>query len=55
MASILGKIEKFDRKREEWLQYVELLDHFFVVNNIMDGDKKRTVFWSVVGPKLYEC
>ena len=35
------------------LQYVERLDHFFLANNIIDGDKKRAVFLSVVGPKPY--
>ena len=53
MVSILGKVEEFDRKREEWSQYVERLDHLFVTNNIIDEDKKRTVFLSVVGPKPY--
>ena len=53
MASILGKVKEFDRKREEWLQHVERLDHFFVANNIIDGDKKRAFFLSVVGPKPY--
>ena len=41
MASILGKVE------------VERLDHFLVANNIVDGDKKRAFFLSVVGPKPY--
>lgn len=36
MATILGKVEEFD-KREEWSQYIERLDHFFVANDIVDG------------------
>ena len=40
-------------EREEWSQYVERLDYFFVANNIVNGDKKRAIFLSVVGPKPY--
>ena len=32
MAVLLGKIEEFNSAQEEWRQYVERFDHFFVAN-----------------------
>ena len=53
MAAILGKIEEFDRSKEEWPQYVERLGHFFAANDIESAEKKRSVFLAVVGPTTY--
>lgn len=53
MAAILGKVEEFDSKKEEWSQYVERLDHFFAANVIEDAARKRSVFLSVIGPAPY--
>ena len=50
MASILREVEKFDKKREQRLQYVEQLDHFFVANNIVE-DKKKAVYLFEIGLK----
>ena len=50
MAATFGKVEEFDYKKEEWSQYVERLQHFFVANDIVDAEKKGAVFLSVVGP-----
>ena len=54
MAATFGKVEEFDSKKEEWPQYVERLQHFFVANDIVDAEKKRAVFLSVVGPATYK-
>lgn len=29
---VLGKIDEFDAKKEEWLQYTERLGPFFIAN-----------------------
>ena len=52
MAATFGKVEEFDSKKEEWSQYVEKLQHFFVANDIVDAEKKGAVFLSVVGPAI---
>ena len=54
MATLLGKIDEFDRSKEEWPQYVERLGHFFDANDIASADKKRSVFLAMVGPTTYK-
>ena len=54
MAATLGKIEEFDGKKEEWVQYVERLSHFFIANGIETEEKKRAVFLSLIGPSSYK-
>ena len=53
MATVFGKVDEFDGTKEEWTQYVELLEHFFVANDIVDAGKKRAVLLSVVGASTY--
>ena len=52
MSSLLGRIDEFDGTKEDWLQYVERVDHFFDVNGITDVDKK-SAFLAVIGPTTY--
>ena len=54
MAATLGKVEEFDSSKEDWQQYTERLNHFFVANGIADAEKKRAVFLSVIGPATYK-
>ena len=51
MAVQFGHVGEFEEGREEWTQYAERLGHFLTANGITDGDKKRAVFLSVIGPK----
>ena len=53
MATLLGKLEEYDRSTEDWTQYVERMDHFFDANEIVDVRKKKSVFLAVVGPTTY--
>ena len=53
MATLLGKLEEYDRSTEDWTQYVERMDHFFDANEIVDVGKKKSVFLAVVGPTTY--
>lgn len=50
----LGRVDEFDGTRDDWLQYIERLEHFFVANGIDATDKKRTVLLSVVGAATYK-
>ena len=53
MATI-GRIEEFHEDKEEWSQYTERLEHFFATNGITDDDKKRSVFLTVIGARVYK-
>ena len=49
---MLGKIDEYDGSKEEWPQYIERLNHFFVANGIIGADKK-SAFLAGVGPATY--
>ena len=50
----LGKISEFQPSVEDWLQYVERLEFFFVANGITSDDKRRATFLAVIGPTTYK-
>ena len=54
MATQFGTIGEFEAGREDWAQYAERLGHFLIANGITGGDRKRAVFLSVIGPKVYK-
>ena len=39
-----GKIDEFDRDKEDWPQYVERVGHFFVANAIDSAERKQALF-----------
>ena len=47
----IGKIGAYRRNSEEWPQYLERLEFFFVTNEITDPVKKRAAFMAIVGPE----
>ena len=49
MSALLGQIGEFVEGQEEWSQYAERIDHFFIANGVTDADKKRAVFLSLIG------
>ncbi len=49
MAALLGRLEDFDKSKEDWTQYAERMGHFFIANDIADAEKKKSVFLAVVG------
>ena len=55
-TALLGQIESYDSAQEEWPQYVERLEQFFVANEITGeakAEKRRAMFLSVVGRSSY--
>ena len=40
---------RVDETKDDWLQYVERLEHFLAANGIDDANKKRAVLLTVVG------
>ena len=54
--SLLGKVPEFKSEDEEWIQYVERLDFYFIANKHIikdDEDQKRAVLLNGVGAKTY--
>ena len=49
----LGRVDEFDGAKDDWLQYVERLEHFYTANGITDADKKKAVLLTVIGAVTY--
>ena len=52
MATI-GKLGEFRTEVEDWLQYVERMEFYFVANGVT-GDAKKAAFLSAIGPSTYK-
>ena len=52
MAALLGNMEQFDLKSEDWREYTERLEQYFLANDI-DEKKQTAVFLTVIGPETY--
>ena len=50
----LGKINEFQPSVEDWPEYVERLEFFFVANGITADEKRRATFLAVIGPTAYK-
>ena len=48
-----GTAPVFDSTQEEWEDYTERLDSYFLANNIRDSAKKRAILMNAVGLKTY--
>ena len=48
--ALFGQVQEFDQDKEEWSQYVERLDQYFLANDIQDAAKKRAILLTVMGP-----
>ena len=48
-----GTVTAFDRSQEEWVEYGERLDSYFITNDIVDVVKKRAILLNAVGPTTY--
>lgn len=52
MATI-GTLPTFDHNVQAWEEYCEIMEHFFIANNIDGEDKKKSILLSVVGAQTY--
>ena len=48
--SIHGTVTAFDQSKEDWRSYTDQLKHYFVANEVVDNDKKRSILLSACGP-----
>ena len=49
----IGSLAAFDAKAQTWEEYSEILEQFFVANEIVEEGKQRPILISVVGPQTY--
>ena len=55
MAVSFGKMEEFDTANgEDWVQYIERMEHYFLANDIKDAAKQRSILISSMGQKAYK-
>ena len=54
MATLFGHVGEFDDNKEEWIQYVERLHHFYEANGITENDRKRAILLTTIGPLTYK-
>ena len=55
MAVYFGKLEEFDTANgDDWVQYIERMEHYFLANEITDVSKQRSILISSMGQKAYK-
>ena len=54
-TAVIGTLEKFDLHTENWLEYIERIELYFVAKAIETDEKKRGVLLTAVGAKLTAC
>ena len=53
MATLFGNVQEYDSEKEEWSQYAERLEHFFLANGVVNAEHKRAILLSVMVPACY--
>ena len=53
MTTSIGRVEPFQPDEDDWDQYTERLEQYFIVNGIEDAGKKLAVFLTLVGYRTY--
>ena len=55
MAVSFGKLEEFNTTNgDEWVQYIECMEHYFLVNKITDTSKQRLILINSMGQQAYK-
>ena len=55
MAVSYGKLEEFDTANsDDWVQYIECMEHYFLANKITDPLKQRLILISSMEQKAYK-
>lgn len=53
IMALIGKVEEF-QENDDWIEYTERLDQYFLANEITNNEKKRAVLLSTCGAKTYK-
>ena len=54
MTATFSRIDEFEEGKEDWIQYVERLEHFFGAKDVSTDAKKRSILLSVMCPSAYK-
>ena len=55
MAVSFSKLEEFDTANgDDWVQYIERMEHYFLANEITDTLKQRSILISSMEQKAYK-
>ena len=52
-VAMYGVVSPFDGKQEEWVDYAERLENYFIANDIEDPAKRRAILLNGVGASTY--
>ena len=53
-SMVIGSPGEFNADDDEWIEYMERLEHFFKANSIEDEDRKKSILLSSCGSKTYK-
>ena len=53
MAATHGNFGEFTRESDDWTDYTESLQQYFLANDVADAEKQRAILFSVCGPATY--
>ena len=48
-----GVVAQFDSSQEDWIEYIERLENYFVANEVTDEGKRRAILLTAVGRQTY--
>ena len=49
-----GSLSAFDPSKEDWTSYTDRMKHYFIENDVTDGDKKRSSLLSACGASTFK-
>ena len=53
VMAVFGKVDSFELKSGDFVEYTERVEQFFIANEIEDANKKTRVFITVAGAETY--
>ena len=53
-STLIGTVKEFEDDNDDWVEYMERVEHFFLANDIDDDDKKRSILLSSCRAKTYK-
>ena len=52
--TLIGTPKEFEYTADNWIEYIERLEHFFDANGIAEKAKKKSILLSSCGNKTYK-
>ena len=53
-SALIGTPKEFEDTADDWIEYIERLEHFFDANGIAEEAKKKSILLSSCGSKTYK-